>query len=289
MACLQKLYQSLKKQSCKEFEWIVIDDGSTDNAFEILCRYAKEENSFPVHVYTQENKGKHRSINRAVSLAKGRYFLILDNDDFLISSAVEKIRSWCSEIEDLSNYDSFAGVAGLKMLSDFRVVGGCGNGEKFVEATNLQRARYKLKGDKAEIYKTEILRQFPFKEFEGENFLTEETVWNKIAEAGYKIRWYKEAVYVCEYREDGLTKNSENILLKNFEGYTYSVKECIRLQSLANKVVGIGKYALRAEKKGISNKEAARRLSVPAAFVYVSKKAVEIYNFLKSKGLKKYS
>ena len=171
---------------------------------------------------------------------------------------------WCYEIERLDNYQTYAGIAGLKMLSDGKVVGGYNKHKEYVDANNLQRRRYNLLGDKAEIYKTDILRQFPFREFLGENFLSECTVWNRIAEAGYKLRWFMRPIYVCEYRPDGLSKNATQHNLDSFEGYTYTVKERIRLCDLFEKVSAIGGYAELSHMKGISLYEAANRLDVNA-------------------------
>lgn len=279
--CLPQLYQSLQKQTCKDFEWIAIDDGSSDNTYDILRAYASENCDFDICVFKQKNGGKHRAINEAVKIARGKYFFIVDSDDYILENTICKIKEWCTAIECETTSQAFAGVAGLKMLPNQKIVGGYKHKKKFLDASNLQRYRFGLQGDKAEVYRTDLLRQFPFKEFEGENFLTEETVWNAIAEAGYKIRWYMEPIYVCEYREDGLTKNSERIFLENFEGYTYSTKERIRLQPLIQKIAGIGRYALRAEKRSMDTQDVARKLSVPYIVVIISKIIVKYHDMIR--------
>lgn len=280
--CLERLYRSLQKQTCKDFEWIAIDDGSKDNTYAVLQVYANEKNQFAIHVLSIENGGKHRAVNRATKLAKGKYFLILDSDDFLIEDAVLKIKSWCQEIEKLPDFNEFAGVAGLKMFQNQTVVGGSGHGEVYIDATNLERDRFKLQGDKAEIYKTETLRRFPFKEFEGEKYLSERTAWDVIAENKYKIRWYMEAIYVCEYRNDGLTKNARSLRISSFNGYTYAIKEMIRLQPLSRKTIaGIGEYVLTAEEKGLSIKEVSQQLKINTVILSFLKIVKASYNFLK--------
>lgn len=92
-------------------------------------------------------------------------------------------------------------------------------GSKYVDATNLERGKYGLLQDKAEIYKTSILKKYPFPEFENENFLTEGIVWNKIAQAGYKIRWFRSVIYICKYLEDGLTRYGYRRSMDNPKGY----------------------------------------------------------------------
>ena len=92
---------------------------------------------------------------------------------------------------------------------------------EFIDATNLERKSKKLLGDKAEVYRKDILLKYPFPEFEGEKFLTEAVVWNRIAADGYKIRWFNKIICICEYLDDGLTKtDAEERRINNFNGYT---------------------------------------------------------------------
>lgn len=199
---IEQLYQSLRKQSSYNFEWIIIDDGSTDNTRELVERWKTDEKLFPIHFLYQKNGGKHRAINRGVQLAKGEAFFIVDSDDFLENDAIRLIEEWWKDIADDS---SFAGVAGLCARTDGGIVGGNPLFDQYVDATNLERTKCGLDGDKAEVYKTSILKRYPFPEFEGENFVTEAVIWDKIAYEGLKIRWYNRIIYICEYREDGLS------------------------------------------------------------------------------------
>ena len=87
---LPRLFDSLKRQTCQKFEWIAIDDGSTDNTLEVLQELRTRGGAeFSVTVIHTENGGKHRAINRAVREAHGEYFTCLDSDDYLIPQAVE--------------------------------------------------------------------------------------------------------------------------------------------------------------------------------------------------------
>lgn len=193
---LKGAYTSLKKRTNKNFEWLIVDDGSTDGTGDLVDSFIRQEREFPIRYFYKENGGKHRAINYAVKKAQGTYFIILDSDDELMDNAVQKISEWCCNIENDSSYDSFAGVAGLRITREGKVIGGSGDGKrKVIDATNLQRRKLKISGDKAEIYKLSILKGYPFPEFKGENFITEEVIWNKIAQDGYKIRWYTEPIY----------------------------------------------------------------------------------------------
>ena len=108
---LKNAYESLKKQSSFDFEWIIVDDGSTDETEEIVRAWMVEEKNFSIIYEKQKNGGKHRAVNKGVSLAKYDYFFILDSDDELTEDAVATIHKWTSEIAGLKG---FAGVAGLK-------------------------------------------------------------------------------------------------------------------------------------------------------------------------------
>lgn len=215
---LPKLYDSLKKQTYQNFEWIVIDDGSTDCTKKWLYELSqKKDRKFQFQYHSIVNGGKQRAINFAVPKAQGNYIFIVDSDDFLVEDAIEKITDWINEIDLLSDY---AGVSGIKGNKNGIPI----NGEplfkgNYVDATNLDRKKYNLEADMAEIYKKEILLKYPFHVWPEEKFVPEATVWDEIALDGYKLRWHKDIVYICEYLEDGLTKGSWNLLKENPMGY----------------------------------------------------------------------
>ena len=211
------LYDSLKRQTLKEFEWIVINDGSSDNTGELFGVWTRENNGFPIIYKEVENGGKHRAINKGVGLANSNAFFIVDSDDVLCLDAIEKITKWFNQVQD---DESFAGISGLRGYAEGNPIGGYGNfSTEYIDCTNLQRHLYHLLDDKAEVYKTSILKKYPFPEFEGENFLPESVVWDHIARDGYKIRWYNEIIYLCEYLEDGLTASAEKKFLDNPKGF----------------------------------------------------------------------
>jgi glycosyltransferase involved in cell wall biosynthesis len=219
---LEKLYKSLIAQSSYEFEWLVIDDGSTDGTNEVMFNFINNNNPFRIRYYRQENGGKHRAINRGVNLAVGDAFFIVDSDDYLLGDAIERISEWWKSIVDR---DDFAGVSGLKVKESGHKIGDVPIFEEYVDATNLDRRQYGLCGDKSEVYKTEVLKRYPFPEFEGENFITEAVVWDRIAYDGKKIRWYNYPTYVCEYRDDGLTHKGQSIFVHNPKGWGLYIRQ----------------------------------------------------------------
>ena len=198
---LPQLYESLRSQTSKDFEWLVIDDGSTDNTKNLFDEWMTTETSFKIRYYLQENGGKHRAINKGVSLTENELFFIVDSDDYLTSNAVEWILGTYKGIAD---DEKFAGLSGIRITTDGKKVGG---GDDFgildTDAISL-RLIHNIQGDMAEVYKTDILRKYPFLEVPGERFCTEALVWNRIAQK-YKLRYIYQGIYVCEYLPDGLT------------------------------------------------------------------------------------
>jgi len=225
-----QLYQSLLRQTNHNFEWLIIDDGSKDQVGELVSGWIKDGHSpFTIRFYQQENGGKHRAINRGVQLAKGDAFFIVDSDDYLTDDAVELIYKWWKDVEKDENY---AGVSGLRGNRNGDVIGDAPLFETYVDVTNIDRKQYGLLGDKAEIYKTSVLKRYPFPEFAGENFLTESVVWDKIAYDGLKVRWFNQVIYICEYREDGLTNHGWKLFVSNPVGWGISIQQTCRFYNM---------------------------------------------------------
>ena len=230
---IKNLYESLRKQSSKNFEWLVIDDGSQDNTEELFNNYIlKQKNDFKIQYYKIKNGGKHRAINYALDKAKGEYFFIVDSDDILTNDSIETILEWFSTIKNKKNY---AGVSGLKGYKNTNIMIGKTFQGKYKDCSNLERLNNNIIGDKAEIYYTNILRKYKFPVFENETFLSEMVVWNKIAENGYIIRWFNKIIYKGEYLEDGLTKNMETRFMSSPKGYVLYLKTVIRNNNLINR------------------------------------------------------
>lgn len=261
---VSRLFNSIDSQTEKNFEWIIINDGSTDNTDEEIKRnITQKDRTYDIRYITVKNGGKQRAINKAVQLANGEYFFIVDSDDWLVPDAVKLINSWCDDIEHNSNFKKFAGVAGLRKYPDNKINGGKGNGNLIIDASNLEREKFNLGGDKAEVYKTDLLRKYPFKVFKNENFVTEETVWNRIAANGYIIRWHMYPIYVGDYLSDGLTKNSVRRDINNFNGLIYSTKMALKLKPLRYNFNYLYYYVKIGKKKSYSYKELSNLINIP--------------------------
>lgn len=276
---IDKLYSSLLQQTTKDFEWIIINDGSTDDIDAVVKKWMDEKkHDFDITYLSVENQGKHNAINKGVENAKGDMFFIVDSDDFLVSNAVKLV------IENEKNVpkEKFAGFSFNRGYSEEKIIGSTFEGE-YVDATSLERSKYNIKGDKAEIFYTEVLRKYPFPIFKGENYLTEAVIWYKIANDEYKIRWFNQIIYICNYLPDGLSLNN-TLDINNFNGYTYAVKQfLIYKMPLIEKVKIAGNYMNTARYKKLTFTEAGRKVNknVPYLFtcymLYLLKKYFSIY------------
>lgn len=219
---LPRLYESLTKQTCSAFEWVICDDCSADGSYELAKELAEKEDRFPIRVFRAErNGGKHRAVNLGAAQARGFMFFIVDSDDLLTPDAIEKIFAWEKTIQGA---EGFAGLGFLKADLSSKLVGTTFP-EQTCDCTSLERETHQISGDKAEVFYTALIQRYPYPEFEGERYLTPAVVWNQIAHAGLKIRWINEIVYLCEYQAEGLTANWDKNLANNPEGYALWLKQ----------------------------------------------------------------
>lgn len=200
---LNVLYKSLTRQTLFNFEWLIIDDGSTDKTGQLVTGYQLEA-PFQVRYYKQNNQGKHVAINKGVPRAKGDYFFIVDSDDRLpphtIAIITEKVKNIHTEKE-------IAGIVGLKCFFNKQVVGSAPLFQDIICDIFEYRYLHKVKGDRAEVFKTEILKKYPFPVFESEKFIPESIVWNRLG-LSYQMLFFQENIYECEYLPDGLSTHS---------------------------------------------------------------------------------
>lgn len=210
---LNQVHQNLKNQTSKDFVWYVVDDGS-DVAQREVFEELKIKSNIKMHLIEKVNGGKHTAINEGLRQIKEPMVLILDNDDFLTPDAVERIKmDWplIAEREDI------CGLSYLKQHSDKKVVGKLYTREGVVDTFINERYNNNTWGDKCEVIKTDVLKNFPFPEFEGERFLSESTVWCKMS-GEYKFLYYNYPIYTCEYLEGGLSDNVRKTLFRNPKG-----------------------------------------------------------------------
>ena len=200
---LSRLYQSLCKQTYKEFEWVIVDDGSTDNTASIveLIQKKHSRSDFPIHYYQKENGGKHTAINIGVKKAQGELFFIADSDDFLPADSLLIVHE---EWDKIKHDDSFLGLSGVDADVKGNIIGS-GLPKEYIDCHAWELSPvYKVTGDLKEVFRTEVLRQFPFPEINGERFCPEVLVWFRMAQY-YKMRFLNRIIYIADYQPNGIT------------------------------------------------------------------------------------
>ena len=200
---LQSLWDSLQKQTVKEFEWLVVDDGSTDGTKNLITKL-QEKSDFPIRYIYKSNGGKHTALNVGIQTICSELTFIVDSDDCVTDDAVESILKIHKKYRSQNN---ICGYAFLRAFPDGKV-----NGKKF--DVNEKIGSYidvRVNGDdtgadKAEVFKTHCLKEFPFPEYPNEKFLGEDLVWVRMARK-YEMVHINKAIYVGNYLEDGSTNN----------------------------------------------------------------------------------
>ena len=212
---LPDLYLSLCRQTSKEFEWLVVDDGSTDGTSDLVRDWQSTDNGFTITLITTSNGGKNRAINKGVESVKTPFVAIVDSDDYLTDDAIAFLSYKSSKV---LNDSEIAGIAGTKSAS-IQVADQDPQQFTYILADNLERSSFNLQMDANEVYKTSLLKAHPFYVWPGEKFVPEEVVWNQLALEGYKLRWYKKITYISRYQENGMTRGSWKLLRDNPMGY----------------------------------------------------------------------
>lgn len=210
---IETLYRSLQRQTYRDFEWLVVDDGSTDGTRALIEQWSREEKSFLIRYVRQENGGKCRAINRGLGLARGELFFTMDDDDYLTDDALEKIARWERELPKDGSYCGFCGNLGTTpdVTPNRPLEGDYFDGSAF--------DRYgAVEGERASVFYTDIHRRYLYPEFPGENFMTEAVTWNRMAYDGYKMRFYNDIIWIYAYKEDGLTRSGYDLFLNNPQG-----------------------------------------------------------------------
>lgn len=205
---LPELYESLLRQTSKDFEWLIVDDGSSDNTKEVLKRMS-QGSIFPVRYFYKRNGGKHTAVNMGVKNAGGQLVLILDSDDELPPTAIADI---AEAYKPIKGRQEFAGVCGYMAHRDGQVIG---HPLVEVEASEIVlRYKYNVCGDMCEVFRTDVLREFPFPEIKDERFCPECLVWNRIARK-YRLHVFPKVVYLRDYLDGGLTSNIVRIRMNS--------------------------------------------------------------------------
>lgn len=213
---LERTYKSLCNQSCNDFEWLIVDDGSTDNTRQTVESWIQEHIIDIRYVY-QENQGMHGAHNTAYQHISTELNTCIDSDDWMPEDAVAKIISFWKD----KGSDKWAGLVGLDMTADGKIIG-----TRFDSPhVNLtQYYDYGGQGDKKIVYRTEVIKKYPeYPLFEGEKYVSLASKYFMI-DQDYELLTLNEPLVIVEYQQDGSSINMWRQYWKNPKGFTYDRK-----------------------------------------------------------------
>ena len=207
---LPDCYRSLKKQTDLRFEWIIVDDGSTDDTELVVQEFQAETTLFPIIYVKKENGGKHTALNASHPYIHGKYVAMVDSDDRLTEDAVAVI------LEGWSSWESVSTVGLVTFLKGTdRDHPNCYAADENVPVDISAYPRVcPISGDAFEIIRSELFLRFPFPVFPGERFLSEGVLWNRVGQT-HQCVYINKVIYLCEYLEGGLTKSGRAMRIRN--------------------------------------------------------------------------
>lgn len=209
---LPRLYESLCSQENQNFEWLIIDDGSTDNTAELVKEFIAEQ-KVNIRYIQKINGGKHTAHNVALEHATGSLFMCLDSDDTLAKNAIQIIEN--SLFHLTSNDCGFIAykndVNGQQLCGDLSCNGW--------DHRTIYKYSRQAGGEFAFVFLSDKLRQYPYPEIINERFCGECVVYDQLDLAGYTVCPLCETLEICEYQSDGLSKSFYRLLSQNPTGY----------------------------------------------------------------------
>ncbi|MBZ9636623.1 glycosyltransferase family 2 protein [Clostridium sp. FP1] len=211
---LNRLYESLKRQTNDSFLWLIVDDGSTDNTEELVNTWLSEE-LIEVRYCKQKNGGKQRAHNKGVELCDTELFICVDSDDYVTEDAIE---SFISTWDSIKNKQKISGIVALRGKDSDTPMGTWMPQNVEISPLTDLCDRYGFRGDTALLFRTDILKQFLFFVVQGEKFIGESYVYLQI-DQHYSLYLLDRILYICEYLEDGYTANVRSLTKNNPRGY----------------------------------------------------------------------
>ncbi len=255
--CIGNLYESLKRQTCDDFVWLIVDDGSPDNTEEIVKGFIAE-NKVEIVYIKQENMGMHGARNTAYDSVQTEINTIIDDDDYMTDDAVEKIVSFWNK----NKRDGIAGFVSYNVDLEGKIIGSpLPEGVEETTTTELYD-KYKVTGDKKLIFRSDIIKENPFPVFEGEKFFPASYKY-RLIDLKYKILIMPEPVCVVDCNQNSMTFNKvaqyrscakgfafyRNEMIKISKNPKYIIKESIHYVA-ESLLAGNKHYIKSAHKKG---------------------------------------
>ena len=227
-----RTYESLCRQTCKDFEWLVVDDGSTDNTKELVEGWIKE-NKIPIRYIYQQNQGMHGAHNTAYANITTELNTCIDSDDFMPDDAVENIVSFWKE----NGSDKYAGIIGLDQMESGEIIG-TDFPDDIVETTLQDFYLKGGKGDKKLVYRTDVITKYPpYPLFEGERYVGLAYKYMLI-DQDYTLLTLNKPLVTVEYQADGSSYNMFKQYWRNPKGFAFYRKaEMVTTKSLKRKLM----------------------------------------------------
>lgn len=224
---LYDLWQSLENQTSKNFVWMIVDDGSTDNTYDIVEELKKKADII-IQYIKKNNGGKHTALNVGIPIIDTKLTIIVDSDDLLLPNAIERIEYYYEKYKDNSKLSCYTF---LRCHSDGKPIVALEEREMIKNYVDF-RIKNNRPGDMAEVFLTDKLKEYPFPEFPNEKFLSEDVVWIKMGLESESL-YVNESICVCDYLDGGLTKTDKKIKFSSPLG------SMMRGKVLLNKACGI--------------------------------------------------
>lgn len=254
---LPRTYESLCSQNCKDFCWLIIDDGSIDNTAQLVKGWMEKDNGFKIQYIYKENGGMHTAHNIAYENITTELNVCVDSDDCMAEDGVAKILKKWDEVKDRG----YAGIIGLDADMNGKIIGK--SFPKSMKETTLM-GYYAMggAGDKKLVYRTDIIKKYPpYPVFEGEKYVALAYKY-RLIDQDYKLAVLPQVLCNVEYQEDGSSGTMWKQYLKNPKGFAFWRKICMRYpESKKRKIVDCIHYCSSsqiARNKGYIRKSPAR-------------------------------
>lgn len=273
---LDRLYDSLLRQSFKDFEWVVVDDGSTDESVKKIKNYINK-NELNIKFIQNSHGGKHRAVNSGLKVADGKLFFMLDSDDWLTDDALEKVIKWEKRIPKDTKC---SGLCGCMIDPDGKLISK-GLKEEYIYMPLTQMIKRGVDGDHADILFTEVFKKYPYPEIEGEIHIAPGVPFIRMANDGYNLLFFNEVVYIAEYGPDGLTAMGDKKSIDNFQGYTLRTRELLHSDvGLKRKIKALVKYCSLANSMSFETKDISSMLTESKLLTELGKAISSVYDML---------
>lgn len=213
---LQLLFNSLKRQKNYNFEWMIIDDGSTDNTAQRVKGFQNSTScNFKIRYFFKENEGKHTAINFAMDLINTPLTLIIDSDDQLVPGGISLIEHYWKKyrsigINDMVFEHLFNNGKAMVIIKQSEVL----------ERRALYPVKYKALGDYADVFVTAEFIRSKFPVFKGEKFLSEGHLYYSLSNKN--AVFIDKPLTIGDYQSDGMTKNIRKNQIMSYKGTMYT-------------------------------------------------------------------